>query len=73
MPDLKPMLSPASWASPRSVSQDKEDGIEPVARMHVNYPHGKKMRHLEIELDQEDLLIIIGNAADAIRYLRQGS
>ena len=72
MATIKPMLSPASWASPRSVSEDKHEGRAPRARMHVVIPHGKKTRAIEVPLDEEDLLIIIGNAADALRYIRDG-
>lgn len=68
----RPYLSASTYATPKSVSDDRYEKREPVGRMHIVIPHGKGTRAIQIELSEDDLLTIIANAADSIRYLRQG-
>ena len=62
-------LSPSQYATPSSISKDKYEGRKPRAAMHIVIPHGKSKRAIEVPLDRDGLLIIIANAADALRLL----
>jgi len=68
---MKAYLSPSAYCTPRSITEDKQAGREPRAVLHVVIPHGKTKRTVPIELSEDDLLTIIANAADALRYLGQ--
>lgn len=70
---MNPYLSKTAYATPHSISQDRRDKREPVARLYVTYPYGKTSRAVQIELDRSDLLAMIANAADALRLLDEAA
>jgi hypothetical protein len=64
-------LSKTAYATPKSISDDRRDGREPDATIHVVFPHGKGSRAITVHLDEADLLVMISNAADALRLLNE--
>lgn len=66
-----PYLSKTAYVTPKSISDDRREGREPDATLHVVIPHGKGTRAIVLHLDEADLLVMISNAADALRLLNE--
>lgn len=50
-----------------------EAAIHRPPTMNVVVPHGERGRRVEIELTRTDLLVIIANAADALRLMEENA
>jgi hypothetical protein len=64
-------LSKTAYATPKSLSEDRREGLEPSGTIHVVFPHGKGSRAIVVRLTEDDLLAMIANAADALRLIHE--
>lgn len=62
---VRPYLSRTAYLTPR----EKQEGKE--ASMHVVIPHGRGVRSITVPLTRADLLVMIANAADALRLMEE--
>lgn len=66
-----PYITLTAWATPRDLSERRQRGEPPVAKLHVVIPHGKGSRVVVVAVGLDECLALCANAADAARLLAQ--